>query len=41
MSVAMAASLGLITTREDKVTFTNIWRITGKGLRFLNETKDI
>jgi hypothetical protein len=39
--VAMAASLGLISTQQDKNTFSHIWRVTGKGLRYLTEMKDI
>jgi uncharacterized tellurite resistance protein B-like protein len=37
--VAMAASLNLITTRIDKDQFGRVWRITTKGLRWLNEEK--
>ena len=39
--VAMAASLGLITTKVDKSTYGRVWRITSKGLRWLNETKEL
>jgi hypothetical protein len=35
--VAMAASLGLITTQITPHTFGRDWRITGKGLLLLNE----
>jgi hypothetical protein len=35
--VAMAASLQLITTRVEKNTYGRVWRITSKGLRWLNE----
>jgi hypothetical protein len=37
--VAMAASLNLITTRLNKDQFSRVWRITNKGLRWLNEEK--
>lgn len=40
MTVAMAASLGLLSTRQDRDTYSNVWRITSTGLRFLNELKD-
>ncbi|BAF89594.1 hypothetical protein AZC_3596 [Azorhizobium caulinodans ORS 571] len=33
--VALAASLGLITTRVDATTFGRIWRVTPKGLSLL------
>jgi hypothetical protein len=36
--VAMAASLNLITTRDKADTFGRTWRITNKGLLYLNET---
>lgn len=35
--VAMAASLQLITTRVTSNEFGRVWRITNKGLRWLNE----
>jgi hypothetical protein len=35
--IAMAASLGLVTTRVIGNTFGNHWRVTGKGLRLINE----
>jgi hypothetical protein len=35
--VAMAASMQLITTRVDKNMYGRFWRITSKGLRWLNE----
>lgn len=38
--VAMAASQHLITTQVDKTTYGRTWRITGKGLRWLNESKE-
>jgi hypothetical protein len=41
VAVAIAASLGLISTQEDKNTFSHTWRVTGKGLRYLTEMKDI
>ena len=37
--VAMAASQHLISTRIDKTQYGHIWRITNKGLRWLNEQK--
>jgi hypothetical protein len=39
--VAMAASLQLITTRVTKDVYSRDWQITTKGLRWLNEHKDI
>ena len=36
---AMAASLNLITTQEDANLYGRRWRITNKGLRWLNEEK--
>ena len=38
--VAMASSRSLITTQVDKTEFGRIWRITNKGLRWLNEQKE-
>jgi hypothetical protein len=38
--VAMAASMQLITTQMDKREYSRIWRVTNKGLRWLNEMKD-
>jgi hypothetical protein len=38
--VACAASLGLITTQNDDGVFGRDWRITMKGLRWLNEMKE-
>jgi hypothetical protein len=38
--VAMAASMQLITTQVGKAEFARMWRITNKGLRWLNEMKD-
>jgi len=38
--VAMAASQHLITTQQDKREYGRRWRITSKGLRWLNETKE-
>jgi hypothetical protein len=35
--VAMAASMGLITTQITPHTFGRDWRVTGKGLVLLNE----
>jgi hypothetical protein len=35
--VAMAASMGLITTRISPDTFGRDWRITNRGLLLLNE----
>jgi hypothetical protein len=37
---AMAASLALITTREEAGLFGRRWRVTNKGLRWLNEMKE-
>lgn len=37
--VAAAASLNLITTKVNKTEFDRTWRITGKGLRWLQEEK--
>jgi chromosome segregation and condensation protein ScpB len=39
--VAMAASLQLITTRVNKDVFSREWQITAKGLRWLNEAKEL
>lgn len=40
--VACAASLQLITTQADrKEVFGRDWRITSKGLRWLNEMKEM
>jgi hypothetical protein len=38
--VAMAASLGLITTQISPHQFGRDWRITNKGLLLLNEEPD-
>lgn len=38
--VAMAASLGLITTQISPHRFGRDWRITNKGLLLLNEEPD-
>lgn len=35
--LAMAASMGLVTTRISKTTYGNLWRVTSKGLRLINE----
>lgn len=40
VAVAMAASLGLISTRQDLHTFSKTWRVTSKGMRFLTEARD-
>lgn len=37
----MAASLQLITTRVNRDVFSREWQITNKGLRWLNETKEL
>jgi hypothetical protein len=39
--VAMAASLQLISTRVNRDVFSREWQITNKGLRWLNETKEL
>ena len=39
--VAMAASLQLITTRVNRDVFSRDWQITAKGLRWLNEAKEL
>ena len=39
--VAVAASLQLITTRVNRDVFSREWQITAKGLRWLNETKEL
>ena len=39
--VAMAASLQLITTRVNRDVFSRDWQITSKGLRWLNEAKEL
>ena len=39
--VAMAASLQLITTRVNRDVFSREWQITAKGLRWLNESKEL
>jgi hypothetical protein len=39
--VACAASLGLITTQLESDVFGRDWRITAKGLRWLNEMKEL
>jgi hypothetical protein len=39
--VAMAASLQLITTRVNRDVFSREWQITAKGLRWLNEAKEL
>jgi hypothetical protein len=39
-AVAMAASLGLITTQISSHQFGRDWRITNKGLLLLNEEPD-
>lgn len=38
--VAMAASMQLITTRVSKGTYAQAWRITTKGLTFINQQRD-
>lgn len=38
--VAMAASLGLITTQLSPHKFGRAWRITNRGLLLLNEDED-
>ena len=38
--IAMAASLGLITTRVGANRFASDWQVTGKGIRYINETED-
>jgi hypothetical protein len=38
--VAMAASMNLITTRVGPNCYAGAWQISGKGLRFINETED-
>lgn len=40
-TVAMAASLQLITTRVTSEVFSRYWQITNKGLRTLNETREL
>ena len=35
--VAAAASKHLISTQFDKNTFHRVWRVTAKGLRYINE----
>jgi len=35
--IGMAASLNLITTRENANLYGRRWRITSKGLRWLNQ----
>jgi hypothetical protein len=35
--VAMAASMQLITTRVEANTYGRVWRVTNKGLRWLEE----
>lgn len=35
--VAMAASMGLITTQTDNSTFASAWNITTRGLSWLGE----
>jgi hypothetical protein len=37
--VAMASSMGLITTRISAQTYGNMWRVTSKGLRWINGEK--
>jgi hypothetical protein len=39
--VAAAASLQLITTRVNRDVFSRDWQITNKGLRWLNEHKEL
>jgi hypothetical protein len=39
--VACAASLALITTQTSPVSFGRDWRVTAKGLRWLNEMKEM
>jgi regulator of extracellular matrix RemA (YlzA/DUF370 family) len=39
--VACAASLQLITTRIQPGVFSRDWQITAKGLRWLNEMKEL
>jgi hypothetical protein len=39
--VAMASSLQLITTRVNRDVFSRNWQITSKGLRWLNEAKEL
>lgn len=38
--VAMAASMALITTRVGPNVYAGAWQVTGKGLRYINETED-
>lgn len=38
--IAMAASLQLISTKIGAQTFTRMWRITSKGLQWLNQEDD-
>lgn len=37
--VAMAASMQLISTRVTSTVYSREWQVTGKGLRWLNETE--
>ena len=39
--VAMASSLQLITTRINRDLFGCEWQVTSKGLRWLNENKEL
>jgi hypothetical protein len=38
--VAMAASMQLISTQVEKAEYSRTWRVTSKGLRWLNEHKE-
>lgn len=38
--VAMAASMLLITTRVGPNCYAGAWQVTGKGLRYINETEE-
>lgn len=38
--VAMAASMQLISTQVEKAEYGRTWRVTSKGLRWLNEHKE-
>jgi hypothetical protein len=38
--VAMAASMALITTRVGPNVYAAAWQVTGKGLRYINETEE-
>ena len=36
--IAVAASMGLITTRINHATFGRMWRVTAKGLALIKDT---